>query len=161
MSICDVMVVMREGIVQQIGDPQTVYDLPANLFVAEFLGSPQINTFDAEIRDGKLLIGGSAVLSVRGQNTENRPVTASVRPEGFILSEQSAFRCGLKRVEVLGKDRSIVFTHPAFLNGSSHAIISADETIRSVSDTVSFALKPSKVFLFAKDTEKRIPCELF
>lgn len=58
MSISDVIVVMKLGIIQQIGKPQEVYDEPANLFVAKFLGSPAINVFDGEIKDGKLYLNG-------------------------------------------------------------------------------------------------------
>ncbi len=57
MSISDVIVVMKLGIVQQIGEPQLVYDEPVNLFVAKFLGNPAINTFEGEIKDGKLYLG--------------------------------------------------------------------------------------------------------
>jgi len=161
MSICDSMVVMQAGVVQQIGEPQRIYDDPVNLFVAKFLGSPQINTFAAEIRDGKLWIGDDAVLSVRGQNIKNQPVTAAVRPEGFILSEQGTFRCALKRVEVMGRDRSVIFTHPSSQSDAVRAIVSTEEAVCPLSGSVTFALKPSKVFLYDKDTEKRIPCELF
>lgn len=49
MSICDIMVVMKLGLVQQIGEPQSIYDNPANLFVANFLGTPPINIFDGKI----------------------------------------------------------------------------------------------------------------
>jgi multiple sugar transport system ATP-binding protein len=58
MSISDIIVVMKLGVIQQIGEPQYVYDEPANLFVAKFLGSPAINTFEGEIKDGKLYVDG-------------------------------------------------------------------------------------------------------
>ncbi len=58
MSISDTIVVMKEGVVQQIDEPQRVYEEPANLFVAKFLGSPAINVFDGEIVDGKLMLCG-------------------------------------------------------------------------------------------------------
>jgi len=58
MSISDMIVVMKDGVVQQIGEPQYVYDEPANLFVAKFLGSPAINIFDGEIKNGVLYVDG-------------------------------------------------------------------------------------------------------
>ena len=58
MSISDTIVVMKLGVIQQIGAPQYVYEEPANLFVAKFLGSPAINTFEGEIKDGKLYVNG-------------------------------------------------------------------------------------------------------
>ena len=58
MSISDVIVVMNFGVINQIDEPQKVYDEPANLFVAKFLGSPAINIFDGEIKGGKLYVAG-------------------------------------------------------------------------------------------------------
>lgn len=58
MSISDIMVVMKFGVIQQIDEPQKIYEEPANLFVAKFLGSPAINVFDGEIKGGKLYLNG-------------------------------------------------------------------------------------------------------
>ena len=58
MSISDEIVVMRDGVIQQIGKPQNVYDAPANLFVAKFLGNPQINVFDGTLEENHVYIGG-------------------------------------------------------------------------------------------------------
>lgn len=91
MSISDLIVVMKDGVVQQIGKPQAVYDSPANLFVAKFLGTPPINVFDGEVKGGQLYIGGEAVLTVPG--VADQSVTAAIRPEGFILSETGALSC--------------------------------------------------------------------
>ena len=57
MSISDMIVVMKKGVLQQIGEPQKVYDDPANLFVAKFLGTPPINVFSGYVKDEKLYIG--------------------------------------------------------------------------------------------------------
>ena len=54
MSISDLIIVMKDGVVNQIGKPQEVYDDPVNLFVAQFLGTPAINVLEGEIRDEKL-----------------------------------------------------------------------------------------------------------
>ena len=59
MSISDMIVVMKLGVVQQIGEPQKVYDDPANLFVAKFLGTPPINVFEGYVENGKLYLGGT------------------------------------------------------------------------------------------------------
>ncbi len=61
MSISDEIVVMSRGVIQQVDAPQSVYDQPANLFVAKFLGSPAINVFDGEIKDNKLLVNGKTL----------------------------------------------------------------------------------------------------
>ena len=62
MSISDMIVVMKDGIFQQMDAPQKVYDDPVNLFVAKFLGTPAINVFEAEVKDKKLYIGEDMVM---------------------------------------------------------------------------------------------------
>ncbi|MBR6426606.1 MAG: ABC transporter ATP-binding protein, partial [Clostridia bacterium] len=61
MSISDLIVVMKQGIMQQIGNPQEVYDNPQNLFVAKFLGTPPINVFSGKILGGRLYIGDDCI----------------------------------------------------------------------------------------------------
>ena len=156
MSISDEIVVMKDGVVQQIGRPQEVYDSPVNLFVAKFLGTPPIHVFRGEVKNGQLLLGGAAVLAVPG--APEGPVTATVRPEGFVLDGQGPLACALNGVEVMGRDISVVCRHPDCENAVIRAIISAENTLPS-GGTVRFALKPRKVFLFDADTEQRIPFE--
>lgn len=154
MSISDLIVVMKDGVVQQIGKPQTVYDSPVNLFVAKFLGTPPINVFDGEVKDGHLYIGEEAVLAVPG--VANQSVTAAIRPEGFTLSETGALSCDLSRVEVMGRDISVVSTHPKSQNVTIRSIISAENAVNTASQKVRFDLKPNKVFLFQKESGARI-----
>ena len=154
MSISDFIVVMKLGVVQQVGKPQDVYDDPANLFVAKFLGTPPINVFDGEIKSGKLLIGGAAVLDVPGVGDQN--VTVGIRPEGFTLDPNGAFVANVSNIEVMGRDVSVVSKHPNSQNLVVRSIINSDSTIDATSKTVSFSLKPHKVFIFNKDTEERI-----
>ena len=158
MSISDMIVVMRDGVVQQIGRPQDVYDSPVNLFVAKFLGTPPIHVFDGRIRDGRLYIGGAAVLDVDG--AADQPVYAAIRPEGFILAEDGPLCCKLDRVEVMGRDISVVCTHPDCENAAIRAIINADSRVDTTRETVCFALKPHKVFLFHREEQTRLACTL-
>ncbi len=158
MSISDMIVVMRDGVVQQIGKPQEVYDNPVNLFVAKFLGTPPIHVFDGCIRDGKLYIGGAAVLDAAG--AEEQPVYAAVRPEGFVPAEDGPLCCKLDRVEVMGRDISVVCTHPDCENAVIRAIITADSRVDTTRESIRFALKPHKVFLFHRDTQVRLDCTL-
>ena len=154
MSISDLIVVMKDGVVLQIGKPQAVYDSPVNLFVAKFLGTPPINVFDGEVKDGHLYIGEEAVLAVPG--VANQSVTAAIRPEGFTLSETGALSCDLSRVEVMGRDISVVSTHPKSQNVTIRSIISAENAVNTASQKVRFDLKPNKVFLFQKESGARI-----
>ena len=155
MSISDCIVVMKAGVVNQIGRPQEVYDDPVNLFVAKFLGTPPINIFQGRVSGGKLLLGEDAVLELDG--VEDREVVVGIRPEGFIPDEQGGLRCRMVNVEVMGRDMSVVSTHPAFQGAAIRSIIASDAGINREAETVRFRLKPNKVLLFDPETEARIP----
>ena len=158
MSISDMIVVMKLGVVQQIGKPQEVYDDPKNLFVAKFLGTPPINVFIGSVKGGKLYLGEDAVLDVPG--VADQDVHVGIRPEGFELDPNGPFVCNLNSVEVMGRDSSIVSTHPASQNPVIRSIIDADNKVTEGAETVNFSLKPHKVFLFNKETEERIYFEV-
>ena len=154
MSISDVIVVMKLGVVQQIGKPQTVYDNPVNLFDAKFLGTPPINVFKAEVKGGKLIINGESVLDVPG--VADREVFAAIRPEGFVPAENGAMTCQLSSIEVMGRDVSIVSKNEAMLTPTIRSIVDADYKISATAQSVKFDLKPHKVFIFDSETEERI-----
>ena len=158
MSISDMIVVMKLGVVQQIGAPQEVYDNPLNLFVAKFLGTPPINVFDGKVAGGKLYIGEEAVLDVAG--VEDQEVFVGIRPEGFVLDDNGPMSCKLSSVEVMGRDVSIVSENVASANPVVRSIINADNKIDYSRENVQFSLKPHKVFLFNKETEERIYFEV-
>ena len=158
MSISDFIVVMKAGVVQQIGKPQAVYDDPDNLFVAKFLGTPPINVFNGSVKGGKVYIGEEAVLSVNGVN--DGEVYVGIRPEGFILDENGPLGCKLINVEVMGRDVSVVSSNPASLNPTIRSIINADAGVDHDAETVRFSVKPHKLFLFDKESEKRIRFEV-
>jgi len=154
MSISDLIVVMKDGLLQQIGKPQDVYDDPINLFVATFLGTPPINVFRADVRGEKLYIGGEAVMDAKG--VPDQPVYAAVRPEGFVLNDSGALACSLVEVEVMGRDITVVSTHKDCDNAEIRAIISSENAVAVSGAQVCFDLKPHKVHLFHKETGERI-----
>ena len=154
MSISDQIVVMKLGVLQQIGQPQEVYNDPINLFVAQFLGTPAINTFTGEVKGGQVFIGDEAVLPAPG--VPDQKVFVGIRPEGFIPDENGAFSLDLTRIEVMGRDISVVATHPQAQAPSVRAIISSESEVGAASKKVRFSLKPKKVFLFAAESEERI-----
>ena len=154
MSISDLIVVMKEGVVQQIGVPQEVYDCPVNLFVAKFLGTPPINVFDGVVKGGALYIGEDRVLSVG--NVPDGEVYVGIRPEGFVPAADGVLSCDLKTVEVTGRDRTVVSTNPHSANVQIRSIVDAQTKIETVGGIVRFHLRPSKVHLFHRQTQKRI-----
>ena len=158
MSISDVIVVMKLGVVQQIGKPQEVYDNPTNLFVAKFLGTPPINVLEGKVEGGKVYIGDEAVLEVSG--VEDQEVFIGVRPEGLEPNENGAFTCKLNNLEVMGRDASVVSSHESALTPVIRAIISSDIKIDPAAETVKFNVKPHKFFLFNKETEERVYFEV-
>ena len=157
MSISDRIVVMKQGVVQQIGRPQAVYDDPVNLFVAKFLGTPPINVFRGRVEGEALYLGGDRVLDVPG--VSDQEVWVGVRPEGFVPREDGALVCRLRGVEVMGRDTSVVSEHDASDNPAIRSIISAENRVDVSSAEIRFALKPNKVHLFRIDTEERIRFE--
>ena len=98
MTLGDRIVIMRDGFIQQIGTPQQVFDHPANLFVAGFIGMPRMNLFDAKLvkKDGKYVVevGGISVelseekqARLAGKNVGEQEVVLGVRPEHIVLCE--------------------------------------------------------------------------
>ena len=158
MSISDMIVVMKLGVVQQIGKPQDVYDDPVNLFVAKFLGTPPINVLEGTVKDGKVYIGEDMVMEVSG--VADQDVIIGIRPEGFELAEDGALECALSNVEVMGRDVSVVSTNPNSLNPSVRSIINADNKVDLAAKSVRYNIKPHKFFLFNKETEERIRYEV-
>ena len=158
MSISDMIVVMKLGVVQQIGAPQDVYDDPGNLFVAKFLGTPPINVLEGKVQDGKVYIGGQAVLDITG--VEDQDVYIGIRPEGLEPATDGALVCNLTSLEVMGRDSSVVCTNEASLNPVIRAIINSDIKIDTTAETIRFNVKPHKFFLFNKETESRIYYEV-
>lgn len=157
MSISDRMVVMKDGVLQQIGKPQEIYDNPENLFVAQFLGNPPINVLEGELRQDGVYVGEDRILETEGRRAgeEDRKVMVGIRPEGFILKEDGPFRCRLKSVEVMGRDTSVVMEHPGMTASSLRAIVPGESRMEIGKAELCFAVKPGKVYLFdAADGER-------
>ena len=158
MSISDVIVVMKLGVVQQIGKPQDVYDDPKKLFVATFLGTPPINVLEGKVQGGKVYIGEEVVMDVDG--VDDQDVYIGIRPEGIEPNENGVLTCKLNNVEVMGRDASVVSTHPNSVNPVVRAIISSDIKVDTTASTVKYNIKPHKFFLFNKETEERVYFEV-
>lgn len=154
MSISDFIVVMKEGVIHQVGKPQEVYDDPVNLFVAKFLGTPPINVFHGEVKGEKLYIGDAAILETKG--VAEQKVSIGIRPEGFVLDENGPLCCKLDEVEVMGRDITVVSRHEALDGVEIRSIISAENKVNAKDGIVKFAVKPNKVHIFNKETEERI-----
>ena len=155
MSISDQIVVMKLGEMQQMGAPQDVYNSPANLFVAQFLGTPPINVFKGQVKGGKILVGEDEVGDAKG--VEDRPVWVAIRPEGFALAakgDKDVMHATCEMIQVMGRDISIVGKNEACIKPTFKAIISADDDVRP--GEVALKIKQHKIFIFDAETEERI-----
>ncbi len=154
MSISDTIVVMKDGVLQQMGEPQYIYDEPANLFVASFLGTPQINVFKGIIKGGKVYVGGARLMDAQG--IEDKEIYVAIRPEGFIVDQNGPLECEFVNREIMGRDTSVVVKHPDFQGEKIRAIIPSEEPVEPENGKVRFSLKPFKVRLFDGKTQERI-----
>ena len=153
MSICDSILVMKEGVVQQMGKPQEIYDDPANLFVANFLGTPPINIFRGVIKDHGVYIDDEKIMDT---NHDDQEVYVAIRPEGYIFNDNKGVLTLQKQnIEVMGRDKSIVSKHAASTKPTVRTIIDSDIKLPD-STELKFDLKPNKVFIFNKDSEMRL-----
>ncbi|MBN2877555.1 MAG: ABC transporter ATP-binding protein [Bacilli bacterium] len=157
MSISDEIVVMKDGVIQQMGAPQDVYDDPANLFVAKFLGNPQINVFEGEIKAKKIYINDMLVGKSKLPDGE---VLIGVRPEGFIVDQEkkSPFKFNIDLVSTIGRDTTLIVDLPSDSENildkkSFKAIVDAMLRIKS-GDEIHFIVRPEKMFIFNLEGER-------
>ena len=97
MSISDMIVVMKDGAVQQIGKPQEVYDNPINLFVAKFLGTPPINVFEGEVRADESLFLSGNIRHARARRSRTAKGLCRHSPRrAYVPDENGALECKMK-----------------------------------------------------------------
>lgn len=160
MSISDQIVVMKLGIMQQIDAPQEVYNNPANLFVAQFLGTPPINVFKGKIEGKKVKIGDDVVLELE-KDCGEKDVYVAIRPEGFVLGgkgDKNVLHAQTEMTQILGRDISIVANNPLCTKPSFKVIVSAEDLSKATGE-LSLKVKPNKIFVFDGETEERIRFE--
>lgn len=151
MSISDLIIVMKDGTLQQMGKPQDVYSKPCNLFVAKFLGTPAINVFEGYIKDHNVYIGEDIV---GYREAIDQEVYIGIRPEGFIVDENGPFKCKFDRLETTGRDTSIISHNDKCVSDEDiRAIVESDTIINSADGIISFRLKDNKVHVFSRKDE--------
>lgn len=146
MSISDQIVIMKDGILQQIDEPQKMYNDPINAFVATFLGNPPINMFDAEVVKGDIILNGTKVMKVK---LENQAIRLAVRPESFKLDEKG-IAVKLTKVEHIGRDKLIGFN----LNDSNVNALVYSDLEAKVGDEIKISFKESGVHLFTPEGKR-------
>ena len=157
------IVVMKDGIVQQIDTPQNLYQKPCNLFVAGFVGSPQMNFLDAEISEagGKVIakVGEyalevpadkAAVLKSKGYI--GKTVVLGIRPENISDSANGAMTSTVNVYELLGAEVFLYFN----LNGTQITARVNPQTTAKAGSEVKFDFDMSKAHFFDKESEQVI-----
>ena len=155
MSISDKIVVMKLGEMQQMGAPQEVYNSPANLFVAQFLGTPPINVFKGAVKGEKIYVGEDCVGDAKG--IKDQEVFVAIRPEGFVLAnekDKDVLHAECEMIQVMGRDISVVAKNELCTKPTFKAIISADDKVSP--GKVALKVKPHKIFIFDAETDERI-----
>lgn len=159
MTMGDRVAVMKDGYLQQVDTPLNLYDKPANLFVAGFIGSPQMNLMEATATDGKASIGGYVVpVDEAAAHRMKGNITVGVRPEAWRLVSESEGGLPVKVtvVEELGAD-SFVYGTSGVEGTPSNVIVrvSARDKVHK-GDTLYVTTDPQNVHVFDTDTGERL-----
>ena len=166
MTLGDKVAVMKDGIIQQFGTPKEIYNDPANLFVASFIGSPPMNFIPLRLqrKDGRLLAlldSGQArcelPMSMQDAGLEDREVILGVRPEQIVLANGEgnglpSIKAEVQVTEPTGPD-TLVFVN---LNETKVCCRLAPDVAPQVGETLTLQFDPSKVLLFDAKTGERL-----
>jgi multiple sugar transport system ATP-binding protein len=153
MTLGDRIVVMKAGEIQQIDTPMRLYEKPANVFVAGFLGSPAMNFFEGRV-DGSRIAIGSALLPVPQGTTLANDVVVGVRPEDLVLAPNGngALEAKLEVVEPVGNEIFLNLRH----NDRAIVMRVPPQALPETGSMLRIAIKPERVHLFDPKTERRI-----
>ena len=118
MTLGDRIVIMKDGFIKQVGTPTEVFDKPANLFVAEFIGAPKMNIFNARLTKengeyyvsgfgAKILVDGEKGEILKAKHTAEQDITLGARPEHMVLrteASKDALKCTVLVNEMMGSE---------------------------------------------------------
>ncbi len=159
MTMGDRVAVMKDGYLQQVDTPLNLYDRPVNLFVAGFIGSPQMNLMGATAKDGKAVVGDYAVpVDETASRKMNGNVVVGVRPEAWRLvgPEDGGLPVTVTVVEELGSD-AFVYGTSGVEGAPSNIIVrvSARDSVHK-GDTIHVTTDPKSVHVFDADSGDRL-----
>ena len=161
------IVVMKDGVVMQVDTPQNLYNKPANLFTAGFIGSPQMNFLDAKVTpDGGLDLGQAGKVTLPAEKSKKlvdggyvgKTVVMGVRPEHLnddpevVAKSNSVLDAKIEVYELLGAEVFLYFT----INGANMTARVNPKTDARTGSEVKFAIDVDKVHVFDKETEQTI-----
>ena len=143
MTLADRVVVMKQGVVQQVGSPTEIYDRPANTFVASFIGSPAMNLMDGEMQGGTFRTEG---VEIAGLKASDGPLTLGFRAEDASLAAagQGQITAPIYTLELLG-DATMISVRI----GEALVSVKADKSFRAeIGDSVAFSVPAEICHLF-------------
>ncbi len=166
MTMATRLVVMKDGIIQQVGAPKEVYDYPENMFVGGFIGSPSMNFIHGTLNDGKFTSGDVSLSipegkmkTLREQGYTDKPIVLGIRPEdihdepAFINSTPgTAFSAAIDVSELMGAES---YLYSKLDNQEFIARVDSRSDI-SGGDTIDLAFDMNKALFFDAETESRI-----
>ncbi len=166
MTLGDRIVIMRDGYIQQIGTPQEVFNNPRNLFVAGFIGTPQMNFFDAHlsVENGKYVVtlGGLKVVldeekqaRLKANKVAEQDVTLGVRPEHTDIVDDGGIVAKVDVAEMMGSSVHLHIT----AEGKDVIIIVPTIDMKghyNIGDTVRFKFNGNVAHVFSKETERNL-----
>src|SRR3954452_15074204 len=159
MTMGDRVAVMNLGELQQVDDPLNLYDKPVNLFVAGFIGSPQMNLIEARVTDGAALIGRYTVpVDPSSQRRIEGNVTVGVRPEAWrvVSPGEGGLPIGVTVVEELGADAFVYGTSDVEGVPSTVVVrVTARDSVRK-GDVIHVTTDPQNVHVFDTEAGERI-----
>jgi multiple sugar transport system ATP-binding protein len=153
MTMADRMAVMSDGRLQQVGTPEEVYERPANLFVARFIGSPPMNTVAGEVVERGVVACGSSRVPFQGDVDAGRQVVVGIRPENLHVGEGTV-EATVQAVEWLGHERHVIVDI-----AGSRAIVrqETDEgAAPALESTISLHTDAAHVHVFDAETTERL-----
>ncbi|MEM6340338.1 MAG: ABC transporter ATP-binding protein [Pseudomonadota bacterium] len=160
MQMGDKIVVMNNAVVEQFGTPQEIYDKPASMFVADFIGSPSMNflRFEGVVAEAaqSVNLAGQAIGVPRLRQGASGHLVFGVRPEHVTLSDTGGYRGEVLASEYLGTTQIITLDTP---NGDLKARIDSTQTAK-VGEKVGLSFQAPKVTLFDEATGKALRSEL-
>ncbi len=166
LTLADRIVVMSQGYVQQIGTPTEIYTNPANLFVANFIGTPPMNIFETKLSEAFELTIGDTLVEIKDKNIQSKlksylgkEIVIGIRPEHVLIDNDDQKRIGVRsnvtNYELLGASALV-----HFMIGKQRVIAKVDERVLfEKNDPIVFNLNLEHTYFFDKETGKRIYIE--
>ncbi|MBS5509722.1 MAG: sn-glycerol-3-phosphate ABC transporter ATP-binding protein UgpC [Clostridium sp.] len=164
MTMADRIVIMKAGVVQQVGKPMELYERPVNKFVAGFIGSPQMNFFDVTIENGQIVFsdgnkmkiteetvdklckhGKKMILGIRGEDIK-------FDPQNMDVYKENTMSAVVDNIEIMGNENNLYFE---FGGATTVARVSKYELCK-IGDKVDFVFVPHRMHFFDCETEEAI-----